>query len=209
MADSAKGLMPNTLQNGFVGLMAPLVRLLARWKVNPNVITVLGVMITTIGAIAFMTGKLHLGGLFVLLGGVCDVIDGGLARSAGRVTRFGALFDSAVDRYAELVMFFGIVTHFVLVEAYITSVAIFVALCGSLMVSYIRARAEGLGFECKLGLMQRQERIVLIGGGALFHPVLLQLAIWVVAVFANYTALQRIRHVYKQEKEEKDKEKKI
>ncbi|MCK5204737.1 MAG: CDP-alcohol phosphatidyltransferase family protein, partial [Desulfobacterales bacterium] len=115
-----------------------------------------------------------------------------------------ALFDSAVDRYSEFVMFFGIVVYFVMIKDWPTSVVIFFALCGSIMVSYSRARAESLGFDSKVGIMQRPERIVFLGLGALIHPVALKFAIWLVAIFANFTALQRIRHAHKQSKTEFD-----
>ena len=156
-------------------------------------------IITSFGAAAFLTGFIRLGGILILLGGLCDTIDGQLARSTGKATRFGALLDSTVDRYSEFIMFFGIAAHFVFIKDYGTSTATFLALCGSFMVSYARARAEGLGLDAKVGVMQRPERIVLIGLGALIHIVAFQFAIWLVALFANFTALQRIRFAYKQD----------
>ncbi len=134
-----------------------------------------------------------------MLGGLCDIVDGTLARYSNKATRFGALFDSTADRYTEFIMFFGIAAYFLLNNDYWSSVAVFLALCGSLMVSYTRARAEGLGFEARIGLMQRPERIVIIGLGALIHPIALKFAMWLVAFFANYTAAQRIIYVYKQD----------
>jgi CDP-diacylglycerol--glycerol-3-phosphate 3-phosphatidyltransferase len=177
----------------------PLVKRLAKWGINPNGFTLAGLIITSMAAIAFIMGHLRLGGFLILLGGLCDTIDGSLARFANKATRFGALFDSAVDRYSEFVMFLGIVAHFVKIKDYPTSVVVFFALCGSIMVSYSRARAESLGFDSKLGVMQRPERIVFLGLGALIHPIALKFAIWLVAIFANFTALQRIRHAYKQD----------
>ena len=135
----------------------------------------------------------------ILLGGLCDMVDGTLARYANKVTPFGAFFDSTIDRYAESIMFFGIAGYFFLNNNYWSLVAVFLALCGSLMVSYTRARAEALGLEADIGLMQRPERILIIGLGALIHPVALKFAIWLVAFFANYTAVQRIIYVYKQD----------
>jgi CDP-diacylglycerol--glycerol-3-phosphate 3-phosphatidyltransferase len=149
-------------------------------------------------AVAFIMGHLRLGGFLILLGGLCDTIDGSLARFANKATHFGAMFDSAVDRYSEFVMFFGFGVYFVMLKDYPTSAVAFFALCGSIMVSYSRARAESLGFDSRVGIMQRPERIVFLGLGALIHPGALKFAIWLVAVFANFTALQRIRHTYKQ-----------
>jgi phosphatidylglycerophosphate synthase len=187
------------LQDGFVNLTKPLIKILIKLDINPNSVTVIGVVVTLFAAVAFVMGHVRLGGFLILFGGFFDVIDGALARSCGKDTRFGALFDATIDRYAEFIMFFGIVAHFISVRDYLSSIAIFLALVGSLMVSYTRARAEGLGFDAKVGLMQRPERILFIGLGALIHPIALKVSIWLIAVFANYTAAQRIRYVYKQD----------
>jgi CDP-diacylglycerol--glycerol-3-phosphate 3-phosphatidyltransferase len=134
-----------------------------------------------------------------LLGGFCDTIDGSLARTTGKASRLGALFDSVVDRYSEFIMYLGIGAYFINIEDYSTAAGTFLALCGSFMVSYARARAESLGFEAKLGFMQRPERVVLIGLGALIHIGSFKIAIWLVAILANFTALQRIRCACKQD----------
>ena len=198
MANTARRLIPVSLQNGFLNLLTPLIKILARWGINPNSFTLAGLIITSMAAVAFIMGHLRLGGFLILLGGLCDTIDGSLARFANKVTRFGAMFDSAVDRYSEFVMFFGMVVYFVMSKDYPTSVVAFFALCGSIMVSYSRARAESLGFDSRVGIMQRPERIVFLGLGALIHPGALKFAIWLVAILANFTALQRIRHAHKQ-----------
>jgi len=143
-------------------------------------------------------GFLRLAGILTLLGGFCDTMDGSIARTTGRASRFGALLDSVVDRYSEFIMYLGIGAYFINYEDYSTAAGTFLALCGSFMVSYARARAESLGFEAKLGFMQRPERIVLIGLGALIHIGALKIAIWLVAFLSNYTALQRIRFAHKQ-----------
>jgi CDP-diacylglycerol--glycerol-3-phosphate 3-phosphatidyltransferase len=198
MANTTRRLIPESLQNGFVNLLTPLIKILARWGINPNSFTLAGLIITSMAAVAFIMGHLHLGGFLILLGGLCDTIDGSLARFANKATRFGAMFDSAVDRYSEFVMFFGMVVYFVMSKDYPTSVVAFFALCGSIMVSYSRARAESLGFDSRVGIMQRPERIVFLGLGALIHPGALKFAIWLVAILANFTALQRIRYAHKQ-----------
>jgi CDP-diacylglycerol--glycerol-3-phosphate 3-phosphatidyltransferase len=199
MANKQQRLIPDGMQRVFVKLLTPLISIFAKWNFNPNAFTFAGVFITALAAAAFLMGYIRLGGIFVLLGGLCDTIDGNLARSASKATRFGALFDSAVDRYAEFIMFFGLGAHFVLINAFSTSVVVFIALCGSIMVSYCRARAESLGFDSRVGIMQRPERVVFLGLGALIHPVALTVAVWLVAIFANFTALQRIRNAYKQD----------
>ena len=198
MANTTRRLIPESLQNGFVNLLTPLIKIFSRWGINPNSFTLAGLIITSMAAVAFIMGHLHLGGFLILLGGLCDTIDGSLARFANKATHFGAMFDSAVDRYSEFVMFFGMVVYFVMSKDYPTSVVAFFALCGSIMVSYSRARAESLGFDSRVGIMQRPERIVFLGLGALIHPGALKFAIWLVAILANFTALQRIRHAHKQ-----------
>ena len=199
MAHTDKRILPASLQSIFLKILSPLTHLLAKWGVSPNSITLAGLIITTLAALAFAAGYIRLGGVLVLLGGLCDTFDGVIARSAGKTTRYGAFFDSVIDRYAELVMFFGLSAHFVLIKDYLTLVVIFFALCGSIMVSYSRARAESLGFSASIGIMQRAERIVLLGAGALFHMTALKIAVWLIAILANLTALQRIHHVYKQD----------
>lgn len=198
MAGSNRRLLPQDLQSRFINLLSPLVRLFSKWGLSPNSFTVAGVILTSAGTAAFLTGFIRLAGICILLGGLCDTIDGLLARTTGKATRFGALLDSTVDRYAEFIMFFGIAAYFFYIDDYGTAAGTLLALGGSFMVSYSRARAESLGFEAKIGLMQRPERIVLIGFGAIIHLNALILSIWLVAFFANFTALQRIRWAYKQ-----------
>jgi CDP-diacylglycerol---glycerol-3-phosphate 3-phosphatidyltransferase len=199
MSAQERRLIPQSFQNGYMRLIAPLVRLFTRWGVSPNTLTAAGVIITFFAAAAFFLQSPRWGGLLVLLGGLCDSIDGSLARNSGKASRFGALLDSSVDRYAEFAMLFGIGGFFLLSRDYLSSAGTFLALCGSFMVSYTRARAESLGFTAKVGIMQRPERIVFLGVGALIHPLALQIAIWMVALFSNYTALQRLRFAFKQE----------
>ncbi len=198
MADADKRILSERLQSIFLKILSPFTRLLTQWGVSPNSITLAGLSITVLAALAFTAGYIRLGGVLVLLGGLCDTFDGAIARSTGKTTRYGAFYDSVIDRYSELVMFFGITAHFVLVKDYLTVIAVFFAMCGSIMVSYTRARGESLGYKTEVGIMQRAERIVLLGAGALFHITALKIAIWLIAVLANLTALQRIRHVYKQ-----------
>ena len=199
MADADKRILPERLQSIFLKIISPLTHLLTKSGVSPNSITIAGLIITLLAALAFTAGYIRLGGVLVLIGGLCDTFDGVIARSAGKTTRYGAFFDSVIDRYSELVMFFGIAAHFALIQDDLTLVAILFAICGSIMVSYSRARAESLGFSANIGIMQRAERIVLLGFGALFHLTALKIAVWLIAILANLTALQRIHHVRKQD----------
>ena len=199
MAGNKHRLFPERLQNIFFSLLTPLVKVLNKAEIHPNSLTVAGFVITCAAAVALFRDNLRTGGLLILLGGLCDSIDGNLARSTGKASRFGAMFDSVIDRYSELIMFLGITVYFIPKKDYFSLGATFLALCGSIMVSYTRARAESLGFEPKSGIMQRAERIVFMGFGALFHPLLFKLSLWLIAVLANITALQRLRDAARQD----------
>jgi len=205
MTSIPRRLLPQSFQNIFLNLLTPLIKALTRWGIHPNCLTLAGFVITGMAAAALITGNLRTGGLLILLGGLCDGIDGNLARTSGKASRFGALFDSVMDRYSELLMFLGIAAYFMPIKDYFSLAATFLALCGSIMVSYTRARAESLGFDSKTGIMQRTERIVFIGLGALIHPVVFKLSLWFVAILANFTALQRLRNASRQGALENDK----
>ena len=184
----------------------PLTRWLVRRGVHPNAITIMGFVITVAGALMFSRDHVRTGGSLVLLGGLFDVFDGRVARVSGLASKFGSFFDSTLDRISEIAMYMGFIT---LYNGYILDAAdiwmiyvITLALGGSLMVSYTRARAEALGFECTVGLMQRAERIVLLGAGSLIFGLawggkVLSAIIIIVAVLTNITAIHRIVWVYR------------
>jgi CDP-diacylglycerol--glycerol-3-phosphate 3-phosphatidyltransferase len=167
---------------------------------HPNTFTTLGFIVSCISTYFMGVGSFRIAALLVLLAGMFDTIDGKLARDSGKVSRFGALFDSTLDRYSEVILFFGMAHYFVEHDQIWNSIAVAVALGGSLMVSYIRARAEGLGFECKVGILQRPERLLLIAIGGLIHPLALIVAIWIIAVLSNITAVVCIVHVWKEDR---------
>jgi len=196
--------LPHSIQEWFIKAIDPIISVFVRFNVHPNFFTVLGLIISVIGAYFYGRHDIRLGGLFILLGGFCDVIDGKVARKAGLSSKFGALLDSSLDRYAELFMFLGVAIFFVAKDYYLTSIMVFLGLGGSMMVSYVRARAEGLGFDCKVGIMQRPERIVYIGVSSLIHEYVLIVVVWMIAILANFTALQRMYHVWKLEKQAKE-----
>jgi phosphatidylglycerophosphate synthase len=150
----------------------PLIQTLAKAGITPNAITVMGFVINLCTAALFIWGAnaargdlriIGYGGALILFGGLFDMIDGRLARVSGQESAFGALFDSVLDRYSELVMFLGICYYLAAQHYFISALSAFTAMIGSIMVSYVRARAEGLGVECKEGMMQRPERILTIG----------------------------------------------
>ena len=189
-------ILPDGVKNWYLRLINPIVEFLIGLELNPNFLTTIGFLITIVAAILFANGYLRIAGAIVLLAGTFDIIDGKVARATDRVTKFGALYDSTLDRYAEVILFFGLASYFIKEQWFLTSVAVSMALGGSIMVSYVRARAEALGFECKVGVMLRPERIVYLGLGALFHIFALIFAIYLIAILANFTALQRLYHVW-------------
>jgi len=192
-------ILPDGVKNWYLRLIQPVVDFFIRLELNPNFFTTIGFVLTVGSALLFATGYLRIAGGIILLAGTFDIIDGKVARLSGRVTKFGALYDSTLDRYSEVIMFFGLAFYFVKADMFLTSIAVSFALGGSVMVSYVRARAEALGFHCKVGIMQRPERLVYVGFGAIFHLYVLIFAIMLIAIFANITAIQRIYHVWTQE----------
>jgi CDP-diacylglycerol--glycerol-3-phosphate 3-phosphatidyltransferase len=183
--------------NGFLMVIEPIARLLINLKVHPHVITFAGLFLSILAFNFFRLGLFFYAGLVVILAGMCDVLDGRLARDTKTITKFGALMDSTIDRYSEVLMFLGIAMFFHDRQSYIVYLIIF-AITGSFMVSYTRARAEGLGIDCKIGLMQRPERVTYLAIGSLLGSIpktryiFLILTIWFIAVFANVTVVQRI-----------------
>jgi CDP-diacylglycerol--glycerol-3-phosphate 3-phosphatidyltransferase len=186
-------------------IIDPVVRWLIRMKVHPNAISTMGFVATVMAGLFYHQDHVRTAGLLVLLGGIIDIFDGQVARESGLESKFGAFYDSTLDRLSEVVVFVGLASLYNTFRADVEDVAmvyvILMALGGSLMVSYTRARAEGLGLDCKVGLMQRAERVVLLGlGSAIFglawDGLVLDLIIIIVAVFTNLTAIQRIVWVY-------------
>ena len=181
-------------------LIQPSTQYLVKKRFGPDALTMIGFVLNLVAAALFGVDYFRWAGLMVLLAGVFDFLDGQVARAGRTATTFGAILDSTVDRYSEIFVWFGIVVSFIRAGSFWTSSALFFALAGSLMVSYVRARAEGLGEECKVGFMQRPERVVAIGVGALVGEIGLMVAIWAIAILSNYTALQRVLHIRKRSK---------
>ncbi len=187
-------------------LIEPVTQWLVRRGVHPNAVTVAGFLVTLVAGWFYSQDHVRTAGFFVLLGGLLDIFDGRVARMSGRASKFGSFFDSTLDRISEIAMYLGLMTLYNEYGAQMADVwmiyVITLALGGSLMVSYTRAKAEALGFDCSVGLMQRAERIVLLGLGSVifglaWNGVVLNLVIIVVAVLTNITAIQRIVWVYK------------
>lgn len=172
------------LQFGIYRLIQPAVRLLVKIGLTPNAVTVIGFILNIGVAVIFIVGAedgnrgdlsyVGWAGGLVLFAGLFDMLDGQVARLGKMSSSFGALLDSVLDRYSELFMFLGICYYLISHHYFVSSLMAFVGLIGSMMVSYTRARAEGLGIECKGGLMQRPERVVLVGASALVCGIVSQ-----------------------------------
>jgi len=184
-----------------------IVRPLAGLGITPNTLTVLGLILSFLTAVIIAQGWFLAGGLLVLFAGIFDMFDGAMARARNASTTFGAFFDSTLDRYSESIILFGLL-FFALQKPVIQDrfwpfqyqqslmiVLVFIATVGSFMVSYAKARAEGLGLECKTGLLARPERVVILALGLLFGAVFWALVI--LAIFSNVTAIERIVHVWR------------
>jgi CDP-diacylglycerol--glycerol-3-phosphate 3-phosphatidyltransferase len=176
-------------------LLEPLARLINRTGTSPNLLTVMGFVLTVGVAYVLATGHLRIGGVLLAVAGLFDALDGTLARLAGRRSRFGAFLDSTVDRFSEAVIFLGLLVHYTQHGGRQESFLIYAALVGSLMVSYTRARAESIGIECKRGILTRFERAVVLVVGLILNQMLI--ALWIMAVLSNFTALQRIYLVWR------------
>jgi CDP-diacylglycerol--glycerol-3-phosphate 3-phosphatidyltransferase len=185
--------------------------------ITPNILTLVGLLINVYCAWLYGTGHFFAGGLVLILANVFDMLDGRVARLQGRVTRFGAFFDSVIDRYSDLIVFVGIMIYYARDTAAHSTVYVAltgIALIGSVMVSYSRARAEGLNIECKVGFLERPERVVLLIIGSLtevspatyaavasvspfvaeFLFFKMRAVLWVLAVLSHWTVIHRVYH---------------
>ena len=174
---------------------------LGRLPLTPNQITVLGTALTFVAAVLTASGQLRWGGVVLAFAGTFDILDGALARSTKRSYPYGAFLDSTLDRYSEGAMNIGLVAYFVSaggpLERWLV-LATVTALAGSFLVSYVRARAQSLGFTCETGLFARPERVVVTVIGLIFGGVVLAAVVFLLAILTNLTALQRIREVWLQ-----------
>jgi dTMP kinase len=188
------------------GVLNPLVGWLVALNVSPGAITVLGLLLSAAAGLTLAGGAFTVGGIVLLAGSLCDVLDGMVARASKRVDKFGAVADSSVDRYAEsfvlggLLYYYGVGRGSNWMGPAVSTYVVFAALVGSYMVSYVRGRAEGVGLECKVGLMERPERLAVLIVGTLLGPSVMTVLLWPLALLANATALHRLLHVWGQVK---------
>ena len=176
----------------------PIVRLLARTPITPSAITWSGFLVAIGAAILIIREQLFAAGFVVLIAGFFDILDGALARHTERVTHFGAILDSTLDRLSEAVLLIGLLVLYAGEQSITGIILVGAALIGSLLVSYIRARAEALGLDCTVGLFTRAERVVVLALGLLLDQVVIALAI--IVAFSFFTAGQRLLYAWKQTK---------
>ena len=180
----------------FKWFLDPVGNFLNRMGLTPNAMTILGLAGNTIGAFFLSQGEMTKGGLFVLLMTPVDALDGTMARLRVEPSDFGAFVDSVSDRYSELIILGGLLYHFLAQGDRLGGLLTFAAAAGSVLVSYVKARAESLRFEAKIGILTRVERYLVLAPLLVFNQPLW--AVGIIAVFANVTALQRIAHVRQQ-----------
>lgn len=164
--------------------------LLGKTLLQPNALTSLGVILDLVAFWTLSNGYLFGSGILIALGGVCDLLDGALARRAGRATPFGAFYDSTMDRISDMAVYGGLLAYYASLDNVPLVVITFLAMSGSIMVSYTRARAECLIPKCKVGVMERAERTIILILGALFNRM--PMALWIIAVGAWLTTTHRI-----------------
>jgi CDP-diacylglycerol--glycerol-3-phosphate 3-phosphatidyltransferase len=186
-------------------IIDPLVDGMVAARVHPNLITTLGFAVTVGAGVLFHFDHVRIAGLAVLIGGILDIFDGQVARKSALASKFGSFYDSTLDRISEIVVFLGVLSlynQYGLEMADVWMIYVIVlAMAGSLMVSYTRAKAEALGVEASVGFMQRAERVVLLGGGCLFFGLMweglvLEVILVILAATSIFTALHRIVWVY-------------
>jgi CDP-diacylglycerol--glycerol-3-phosphate 3-phosphatidyltransferase len=179
-----------------------IVRWLALSKIHPNVLTFLGLLINIWAAWLFARGSFTWAGVVVLGAGLFDMVDGRVARATDQVTRFGGFFDSVIDRYSDLALYFGLLYYYANINRFFYIVLTAIVMTGSVMISYTRARAENAIPKCKVGFLERPERVVLIILGALLDRM--AAVLWVIAVLSNLTVIHRMIYTYQEAKRLED-----
>jgi len=189
-------MISNLVKDGVRTRMDRVGRVLARTGLTPDLASLLGLLVNGAVAVVLATGRLGLGGLVLLIAAPLDMVDGALARATGKGSQFGAFLDSNLDRYSEVILFFGLLWHFQHDSSHATARTLLVYGCatGSLLVSYARARAESLGFENEVGILARPERVVGLGVFLLLGWT--DVILWLLAVLTYVTAVQRLVHVW-------------
>jgi CDP-diacylglycerol---glycerol-3-phosphate 3-phosphatidyltransferase len=182
--------LTDLLRVQFKGLLDPIAAFFNRLGLMPNTMTIFGLVGNMVGAVFLAQGQMTWGGIIILLMGPIDALDGTMARLRGQTGKFGAFVDSVTDRYSELVIFAGLIYYFALHQQTLATVLVYFAAAGSVLVSYIRARGQSLNWDTKVGILTRVERFLVLAPALIFNVPIWGL--WIIAVLANLTALQRI-----------------
>jgi len=205
---------------GYLGVIGKIASGLSNIGITPMALTILSFALSIVAGISLWTGHLIIGGIFLFLGGIADNLDGAVARFSGTASKWGAILDSTFDRYAEFAVYLGFYGYLGHSKAHFVDffqIVAIVALIGSVMVSYVRARSEGLGLKCSVGFWQRPERVIALGTSSILtgalnpffvdlsynylHDFLLKAALITLAVGTNLTAITRLMHTHKLLKE--------
>ena len=194
-AVSSRKTLTDYLRLWFKWVLDPLGRFFNSLGITPIMMTMLGLLGNTVGAYYLARGEMLTGGILVALMTPIDGLDGTMARLRGEASDWGAYVDSVSDRYSELIIYGGLLYYFLTIGDTLGGMLTFAAAAGSVLVSYVKARAEGLGYEAKVGLLTRAERYIVLAPALIFNQLYIGLGI--LAVFANITALQRIWYVRK------------
>ncbi|MCC7174941.1 MAG: CDP-alcohol phosphatidyltransferase family protein [Bryobacterales bacterium] len=173
-----------------------IVRALALSRVHPNVLTFIGLLVNGAAAALLASGRFVAAGIVIITAGLFDMVDGRVARETNRVTHFGGFFDSVLDRYSDLVLLMGLLVYYASINRFFYVVLTAVVMTGSVLVSYTRARAECTIPQCKVGFMERPERLVLLIIGALFGRM--AQVLWVIALLSNLTVIHRILYTWRE-----------
>jgi CDP-diacylglycerol---glycerol-3-phosphate 3-phosphatidyltransferase len=189
----------------FKGTLDPFARFFNKIGLMPNTMTILGLVGNTIGAVFLAFGNFIVGGVIILAMGPVDALDGTMARMRGEAGDFGSFVDSVTDRYSELVIFLGLMMYYVQKQEWLAVALVYLAAAGSVLVSYIRARGQSLGYDTKVGILTRMERYLVLSPALIlsFIPYVLYIGVGIIAVFANITAVQRIIDVRRQAREKR------
>ncbi|MEZ0323788.1 MAG: CDP-alcohol phosphatidyltransferase family protein [Hydrogenothermaceae bacterium] len=173
--------------------VSPIIDTFYKINITPNILTITGLVFICIGSYFILTKDFTIAGIFILIGNLFDALDGVLARKYNLTSKFGAFLDSVIDRYSDVIPLFSLIITFENKDIYFF--ATIMAIIGSFMTSYVKARAEGIGIECNVGFFERPERSIVLILGLLF--TLPYISVIIIALTSNITVIQRIFHVYK------------
>jgi CDP-diacylglycerol--glycerol-3-phosphate 3-phosphatidyltransferase len=188
--------LADQLRVRFKWVLDPIGTFFNRLGVKPNTMTILGLIGNAVGAVFLALGNMTIGGLIILAMGPVDALDGTMARLRGEASNFGSFVDSVTDRYSELVIFGGLLVHFLILDDWRSALGVYLAASGSVLVSFVRARGEASGYNTKIGILTRLERYLVLSPALILNIPMV--GVWIIAVLANLTALQRILDVRRQ-----------